>query len=94
MFNFKVEIELRMPESVVEIEVMNKEEGVFFHKFFWCLKPSIDGFLRPHSAYPENGTIQLVFLAGTVFFSRNNSARTAFSATFSHNSASQTGHYE
>ena len=46
LFNFKAEIELRMPRSVVEIDVVNKEEGVFFHIFFCCLKPSIDGFLN------------------------------------------------
>jgi hypothetical protein len=46
LFNFKAEIELRMPGSVVEIEVVNTEEGVFFHRFFCCMKPSIDGFLN------------------------------------------------
>ena len=46
LFNFKAEIELRMPGSIVEIDVVNKEEGVFFHRFFCCLKPSIDGFLN------------------------------------------------
>ena len=46
LFNFKAEIELRMPGSVVEIDVVNKEEGVFFHIFFCCLKPSIYGFLN------------------------------------------------
>ena len=53
LFNFKAEIELRMPGSVGEIDVVNKEEGVFFHIFFCCLKPSIDGFLngcRLHSS--------------------------------------------
>ena len=40
------EIELKMPESVVEIDVVHTEEGVFFHMFFCCLKPSIDGFLN------------------------------------------------
>ena len=34
MFNFKAKIELRMPESVVEIDVVHTEEGVFFHRFF------------------------------------------------------------
>ena len=38
LFNFMVEIELRMPGSVV-----HKEEIVFFHRFFCCLKSSIDG---------------------------------------------------
>jgi len=44
--NFKAEIELRMLGSVVEIEVMDKEDGVYFHRFFCCLKPSIDGSLN------------------------------------------------
>jgi len=35
-----------MPGSVVEIELVQKDEGVFFHSFFCCLKPSIDGFLN------------------------------------------------
>ena len=34
LFNFKAEIKLRMPESVVEIDVVHTEEGVFFHRFF------------------------------------------------------------
>lgn len=34
LFNFKAEIELRMPGSVVEIDVINKEDGVYFHRFF------------------------------------------------------------
>ena len=38
LFNFKAEIEFRMPGSAV-----HKEEIVFFHRFFCCLKPSIDG---------------------------------------------------
>jgi hypothetical protein len=46
LLNFKAKIELRMPGSVVEIDVVNKEEGVFFQRFFCCLKPSIDGFLN------------------------------------------------
>ena len=46
---------------------------------------------KPRSAYPENDTIQLVFSAGTVFFSHKNLARTVFSASFSHNSASRMG---
>jgi len=35
-----------MPGNVVEIELVQKDEGVFFHSFFCCLKPSIDGFLN------------------------------------------------
>ena len=40
------EIELKMLGSVVEIDVVHTEKGVFFHMFFCCLKPSIDGFLN------------------------------------------------
>ena len=43
------------------------------------------------SAYLENGIIQLIFSIGIVFFSHENSARTVFSASFSHNSASRMG---
>jgi hypothetical protein len=35
-----------MPGSVVEIDVINQETGLYFHIFFYCLKPSIDGFLN------------------------------------------------
>ena len=35
--------------------------------------------------------VRLLFSAGTVFFSHNNSARTVFSASFSQDSASRTG---
>ena len=38
LFNFKVEIELRMPESVVEIDVINQETGVYSHRFFLLLE--------------------------------------------------------
>jgi hypothetical protein len=37
LFNFKAEIELRIPGSVVEIDVINQETGVYFHIFFCCL---------------------------------------------------------
>ena len=46
LFNFKAEIELRMSGSVIEIDIVHTKEGVFFHRFFCCLKPSIDGFLN------------------------------------------------
>jgi len=46
LFNFKAEVELKMPGSVVEIHVINKDDGVYFHRFFCCFKPSIDGFLN------------------------------------------------
>ena len=47
--------------------------------------------LRSRSAYLIIRTIQLVFSAGTIFFSHNNSARTVFFSQFSQVSASQTG---
>ena len=40
---------------------------------------------------PKNQLVRLVFSAGTVFFSHNNSARTVFSASFSQVLASRTG---
>jgi hypothetical protein len=46
LFNFKVEIDLRVLESVIEIDVINQETSVYFHRFFCCLKLSIDGFLN------------------------------------------------
>jgi hypothetical protein len=44
LFNFKAEVELKMPGSVVEIDVTKDDDGVFFRRFFCCFKPSIDGF--------------------------------------------------
>ena len=46
--------------------------------------------LWPHSAYLIIRTIQLVFSAGTVFFSRNKSARTVFFSQFNQVSTSRT----
>jgi len=46
LFNFMAEVELKMPGSVVEIDVINKDDGVYFHRFFCCFKLSIDGFLN------------------------------------------------
>jgi hypothetical protein len=45
-YNFKVEVEQKMPGSVVEIDVKKDADDVYFHKFFCCFKPSIDGFLN------------------------------------------------
>ena len=44
LYNFKAEIELRSPRSVVEIDT--KEDGgkIYFNRFFMALKPCIDGF--------------------------------------------------
>ena len=41
----------RSPRSVVEIDVLEVDGEVYFHRFFCALKPCIDGFLegcRPH----------------------------------------------
>ncbi|WVZ92106.1 hypothetical protein U9M48_038195 [Paspalum notatum var. saurae] len=46
LYNFKAEVELRMPGSVVEIDVQKKDDGIYFHRFFCCFKASIDGFLN------------------------------------------------
>ncbi|CAO2190652.1 unnamed protein product, partial [Urochloa humidicola] len=46
LFNFKAEVELKMPGSVVEIDVVERDDGVYFNRFFCCFKPSIDGFLN------------------------------------------------
>lgn len=44
LYNFKVEIELRSPGSVMDIHT--KEDGgkIYFNRFFMALKPCIDGF--------------------------------------------------
>jgi len=46
LFRFKAEVEARMSGSVVEIDLIEQEDGVYFNRFFCCLKPSIDGFLN------------------------------------------------
>ncbi|WVZ73413.1 hypothetical protein U9M48_021722 [Paspalum notatum var. saurae] len=46
LFRFKAEVEMRMPGSVVEIELVHEKDGTYFKRFFCCLKPSIDGFLN------------------------------------------------
>jgi hypothetical protein len=46
LYRFKAEVENKMPGSIVEIDVQEEEEGVYFHRFFCCFKPSIDGFLN------------------------------------------------
>ena len=59
LFNFKAEVELRMPGSVVEIDVIQKPDGVYFHRFFYCFKPSIDGFLNGCRPYLSIDSIAL-----------------------------------
>jgi hypothetical protein len=46
LYNFKAEVEHKMPGSIVEIDVINKDDGVYFSRFFCCFKASIDGFLN------------------------------------------------
>ena len=46
LVNFKAEVELKMPGSVVEIDVQEDNEGIYFHRFFCAFKPCIDGFLN------------------------------------------------
>ena len=41
----------RSPGSVIEIDVLEVDGEIYFHRFFCALKPRIDGFLegcRPH----------------------------------------------
>jgi hypothetical protein len=46
LYNFKAEVEQKMPGSVVEIDVTKDGDDVYFCRFFGCFKPSIDGFLN------------------------------------------------
>jgi hypothetical protein len=51
LFRWKAKMMKRSPESVVEIDVLQVDGEVYFHRFFCALKPCIDGFLegcRPH----------------------------------------------
>jgi hypothetical protein len=51
LFRWKAEVMKRGPGSVVEIEVLKVDGQVYFHRFFYALKPCIDDFLkgcRPH----------------------------------------------
>ena len=51
LYRWKAEVEKRSPGSVVEIDVLEVDGEVYFHRFFCALKPCIDGFLeccRPH----------------------------------------------
>ncbi|XP_037465458.1 uncharacterized protein LOC119337427 isoform X4 [Triticum dicoccoides] len=51
LYKWKAEVLKRSPGSVVEIEVLEIDGNVYFHRFFCALKPCIDGFLegcRPH----------------------------------------------
>lgn len=46
LYNYKAEIELRSPGSIVEIDTVTNEGEVHFSKLFIALKPCIDGFVN------------------------------------------------
>jgi len=46
LYRWKAEVLKRSPGSVVEIEVLEVDGKVYFHRFFCALKPCIDGFLE------------------------------------------------
>src|SRR6266542_1736460 len=51
LFNWKAEIELRSPGSIVEINLQKVGKKKYFKRIFVALKPCIDGFLagcRPY----------------------------------------------
>jgi hypothetical protein len=41
LFNFKAEVEQKMPGSVVEIDLIENEDGVYFHRFFVVSKQAL-----------------------------------------------------
>ena len=54
LYNYKAEIELRSPGSIVEIGTITVEGEVHFSNLFIAFKPCIDGFLngcRPFIIY-------------------------------------------
>jgi hypothetical protein len=46
LFTWKAEVIKRCPGSVVEIDVLDMEDQLYFQHFFCALKPCIDGFLE------------------------------------------------
>ena len=46
LYRWKAEVLKRSPGSVVEIEVLETDGNVYFHRVFCALKPCIDGFLE------------------------------------------------
>jgi len=46
LYRWKAEVLKRSPGSVVEIEVLEIDGNVYFHRFFCALKPCIDGYLE------------------------------------------------
>jgi hypothetical protein len=51
LFRWKAEVMKRSPGSVVEIEVLEVDGQVYFHRFFCALKLCIDGFLEGCKPY-------------------------------------------
>jgi len=43
---WKSEVMKHSPGSVVEIDVLEVDGEIYFHHFFYALKPCIDGFLK------------------------------------------------
>jgi hypothetical protein len=66
-----------MPGSIVEIDVAEKDVGVYFSKFFCCFKPSIDGFL--------NGCRPFLSIDATALNGRWNGHLASATALDSHN---------
>ena len=51
LYNFKAEVELRSPGSIVEIDTINVRGNVHFNRFFCAFRPCIEGFVvgcRPY----------------------------------------------
>ena len=66
-----------MPGSVVEIDVVEKPEGVYFYRFFCCFKPSIDGF--------QNGCRPYLSIDSTALNGRWNGHLASVTALDGHN---------
>ena len=43
LLNFKSEVKLRSPGTIVEADTKLKDGNVYFHRFFMALKPSVGG---------------------------------------------------
>ena len=46
LYRWKAEVLKRSPGSILEIDVLEIDGNVYFHRFFCPLKPCIDGFFR------------------------------------------------
>jgi hypothetical protein len=51
LYRFKVEVELRPPGRVIEIDTVTIDNKVHFTRFFCACKSSIDGFLYGYRPY-------------------------------------------